>query len=162
MNCFGALGSSSSCGSPLKFTSFSISCSLVGFFLNFTNTAAVCPFRTGTRMHWQVITGLCAFTITPSFNLSPDTKRLLLALLFLAADVRDDVSYHLRPVLKGLSCSGDCLIGRSYYLIGLKFLPCSQNRCIALDGAVRFYCDKASAWFPDAFSGTRSPQNAPG
>jgi len=66
MNCFGALGSSSSCGSPLKLTSFSISCSLVGFFLNFTNTAAVCPFSTGTRRHWHVITGSVAGTITPS------------------------------------------------------------------------------------------------
>ena len=49
MNCFGALGSSNSCGSPLNSTSALMSCSLVGFLRNLTNTAAVCPFSTGTR-----------------------------------------------------------------------------------------------------------------
>ena len=77
-------------------------------------------------------------------DLSPETKRLLLALLLLTADVRDDVAFHLRPVFERLASSGDCLIRRSYYLIWLKFLPCSQNRCIALDGTVRFYCYEAS------------------
>ena len=38
---FPSFGSSVSCGKPLKFFSFSINCSKVGFFLNFTNTAAV-------------------------------------------------------------------------------------------------------------------------
>ena len=65
MNCFGALGSSSSCGSPLKFLHFSIICSFVGFFSKFTNTAAVCPSRTGTLIHWHVITGSVAGTICP-------------------------------------------------------------------------------------------------
>ena len=46
------------------YSMLSISCSLVGFFLNLTNTAAVCPFNTGTRMHWQVITGISAGTIS--------------------------------------------------------------------------------------------------
>ena len=65
MNCFGALGSSNSCGSPLMFTNFSINCSFVGFLRNLTNTAAVCPSRTGTLKHWQVITGSAAGTISP-------------------------------------------------------------------------------------------------
>ena len=73
MNCFGALGSSASCGNPLKFTSFSISCSFVGFFSKLTNTAAVCPFNTGTRTHWHVIFGSSAFTITP-FSTLPNTR----------------------------------------------------------------------------------------
>ena len=40
-----------------------MSCSFVGLFLNLTNTAAVCPFNTGTRIHWHVITGDSAGTI---------------------------------------------------------------------------------------------------
>ena len=36
---------------------------IVGFLLNFTNTAAVCPFKTGTRTHCVVITGRVAFSI---------------------------------------------------------------------------------------------------
>jgi len=51
MNCFGALGRLSSCGTPLKLLHFSIICSLVGFFSKLTNTAAVCPSRTGTLIH---------------------------------------------------------------------------------------------------------------
>ena len=66
MNCFGALGRSSFCGSPLNLVIASISCSLVGFLANLTNTAAVCPSNTGTRIHCVVITGLVAFLITPS------------------------------------------------------------------------------------------------
>ena len=77
-------------------------------------------------------------------DLTPDTKRLLLALFFLAADVRDDISLHLRPFLEGLACSGDRLISRSDYLVRLEFLPCGQHRRVALDRAVRLYCDKAS------------------
>ena len=36
-------------------------------------------------------------------DLSPETKRLLLALLLLTADVRDDVAFHLRPVFERLA-----------------------------------------------------------
>ena len=74
MNCFGALGSASFWGSPEKFTMRSMSSSFVGFFLNFTNTAAVCPLSTGTRMHWQVITGSAAFTMTPS-SICPQSRK---------------------------------------------------------------------------------------
>ena len=161
MNCFGALGSSSSWGRPLKFTIFSINCSFVGFFLNFTNTAAVWPFKTGTRMHWQVIFGSSAFTITPSLISPQRRKRLLFALLFLAADIGNDVLHHLRPVLKSLSRSGYGLIGRRHHLVRLKFLPGGQHRRIALNGAVRLDGDKSSAGSQTLFLDTESRRNAP-
>ena len=69
MNCFGALGKLSSCGSPLKFSQRSMISSLVGFFSKFTNTAAVCPSSTGTRIHCVVINGAVAFSILPSTTL---------------------------------------------------------------------------------------------
>ena len=79
------------------------------------------------------------------FDLTPDTQRLLLGLFFLTADVRDDIANHFRPILKGLACAGDCLISRSNYFVRLILFPCSQHRCIALDGAVRLYCDETAS-----------------
>ena len=76
--------------------------------------------------------------------MSVNAERLFLALLFLAADVRDDVADHLRPVLKVLARAGDCLIGRDNRLIGLKLLPRRKDRRIALNRAVRLDRDKAS------------------
>ena len=72
------------------------------------------------------------------------TKGLLLTLLLFAADVGNDIAYHLRPVLKGLARSGNRLVCGSDYLIGLKLFPCLQSRGIGLNGAVRLYSDKAS------------------
>ena len=69
MNCFGALGSSNSCGLPLKSLSAWISSSLEGFVAKFTNTAAVCPSRTGTLIHCEVIVMQSLFLITPSSTL---------------------------------------------------------------------------------------------
>ena len=39
------------------------------------------------------------------FNSTPNTKRLLLALLLLAANIGDNVIYHLRPLVEGLTCA---------------------------------------------------------
>ena len=72
------------------------------------------------------------------------TQRLLLALLFLSADERDDISNHFRPVFECLAGSGDCLIGRYHEFFRAEFFPCSQARRIALDGAVRFYRDESA------------------
>ena len=77
-------------------------------------------------------------------NVSPDTKRFLLGFFFLTTDIRDNISNHFRPVFESLSCSGDCLVSSSYDLIRFELFPCSQDRCITLDRAVRFYCDKSS------------------
>ena len=71
--------------------------------------------------------------------MTPDTKRLFLRFFFLSTDIRNDVSYHLRPVFKCLTSSGNCLIGCGNYFIRFKLFPCSKYRCIALDGAVWFY-----------------------
>ena len=77
-------------------------------------------------------------------HFTPKTQRLLFALLFLAADIRDDISHHLRPICKGLARAGNRLIGRSNHFIGLKLFPCSQDRRIALNRAVGFYSNEAS------------------
>ncbi len=42
-------------------------------FFGFGVKAAVCPFKTGTRMHWQVIVGPSAGTITP-FSIVPQIR----------------------------------------------------------------------------------------
>ena len=76
--------------------------------------------------------------------MAPDPERLLLALLFLAANVRDHVLDHLRPVLEGLSGSGDRLVCSSDYFIRLKLSPCTEGRSVALDRAVRFYRDESA------------------
>ena len=79
-----------------------------------------------------------------SLDLTVNAKRLHLALLFLTADVRDDVSEHLRPVRKVLARARDGLIGRDDGLVGLKLLPSRKRRRIALNRAVRLYRDKTS------------------
>ena len=78
------------------------------------------------------------------FNSAENTKRFLLALFFFSTNEWNDIFYHFRPVFKCLSCSGNCLICSSNYFIWLKFFPCSKDRCIALDGAVGLYGNKAS------------------
>ena len=44
------------------------------------------------------------------FNLTPDTKRLLLTLFFLPTNVRNYIAFHLRPVLEGLTGTGYSLV----------------------------------------------------
>ena len=78
------------------------------------------------------------------FNFTPDTKRLLLALLFFSADERDDVAFHLRPVFECFTSSGNCLISSCHYFVWLKLFPCGENRCIRLDGAVWFYSNETA------------------
>ena len=77
-------------------------------------------------------------------HFSENTKRLLLALLFLSANERDDVSNHFRPVFKCFSGAGDCLVCRNNKLLRSEFLPCCKARSIALDRAVRFYGNKSA------------------
>ena len=76
-------------------------------------------------------------------DMAEHTQRFLLTLLFLTADVGDDVPVHLRPVFEGLACSRDSLIGRRDHFVGLEFLPGCQRRCVGLDRAVRLDSDKA-------------------
>ncbi len=97
--------------------------------------------------HPNALTGdhrLCRLHDLPVFNPSPQTQRLLFALLLLAANIGNNILHHLRPILKSLSCSGDRLIGSRHHLIRLKLLPRCQHRRIALDGAIRLYCNKPS------------------
>ena len=46
--------------------------SIAGFFSKVAKTAAVCPSETGTRRHWEVMTGLSALTMTP-FSICPQS-----------------------------------------------------------------------------------------
>ena len=77
-------------------------------------------------------------------NFTPDTERFLFTLFFFSANIGNDVSNHLRPVLKGLSGTGNRLIGGGYHFCRLEFLPGGQHGGIALDGAVGLYGNKAS------------------
>ncbi|MNV80832.1 hypothetical protein D3C71_1744570 [compost metagenome] len=67
----------------------------------------------------------------------------MFALLFLAADIRDDIIQHFRPVGEGLAGSGDRLIGAGDDLGRLELFQSGQHRHIALDGAVRLNGDKS-------------------
>ena len=77
-------------------------------------------------------------------NMAEYTQRFLLALLFLAADVGDDVSLHLGPVTEGLAGPGDCLISGGDHFIRFKLFPCGKCRCVGLDRAVRLHGDETS------------------
>ena len=54
---------------------------------------------------------LCCVDDFAVLDLTPDFKRLLLALFFLTADERDNVIYHLGPSLKCLAGAGNGLVG---------------------------------------------------
>ncbi len=77
------------------------------------------------------------------FDMSPNLERLLLALLFFSADVRNDIFYHLWPRLKVLACARNRLICRDYALIRLEFLPCLKCWNVALDGAIWLDCNES-------------------
>ena len=87
---------------------------------------------------------LCCCLDVISLDVSPNLQRLLLGLLLLTADVRDDVAHHLRPGLEILAGTGNGLVGGNDHLIGLKLHPCGQRRCIGLNGTVGLYSDEAS------------------
>ena len=71
-----------------------------------------------------------------ALDVAPDLHRLLLALLFLAADIRDNVVDHFRPGLEGLAGARDCLIGADGNLGRFKVHQGGQSRNIGLDRAV--------------------------
>ena len=79
-----------------------------------------------------------------ALNMAEDLERLELRLLFLAADIRNDISDHLRPVRKCLTRTGNRLICADRDLCRLKFLPCRETCDIALDRAVRLDGDEAA------------------
>ena len=76
--------------------------------------------------------------------MAENTQRFFLALLFFAADVRNDVADHLGPVLEILAGAGNSLISGDYSLIGLEFFPCRKSRRIALDRAVGLDGDESA------------------
>ncbi len=75
--------------------------------------------------------------------LTHNAQRLLLALFLLAADIRNHIVHHLRPVLKGLARPGNCLVGCRDNFLWTEFLQSHQHRRITLDGAVRLYNNKS-------------------
>ena len=77
-------------------------------------------------------------------DMAENAQRLFLALLLFPADIRDDISDHLGPVLEILSCAGNCLISGDNSLIGLKFFPCRKGRRITLDRAVGLDGDESA------------------
>ena len=89
----------------------------------------------------------------PIFHPAPNLQRLLLALLLLAADVGDQVIHHLRPGLKGLTGSGDGLIGAHQNLLNAIAQQGGEGGDIALDGAVGFHGDKATLGAQPLFLG---------
>ena len=77
-------------------------------------------------------------------HLTPNAKRLLLGLLFLAAYVRDNIVYHFGPLVKRLARTRYCLIRGSYYLFYSILAQRGERRNIGLYRTVRLNCDKAS------------------
>ncbi|MNH35788.1 hypothetical protein D3C79_965050 [compost metagenome] len=67
---------------------------------------------------------LLAFNDTCIRHFAPDPQRLLLTLLFFAANVRNDVVKHLRPITKGFAGPGNRLVSRYYDLGRLEFIQC--------------------------------------
>ncbi|MNC22092.1 hypothetical protein D3C75_700820 [compost metagenome] len=85
----------------------------------------------------------CGFHDSAVHDASPNTQGLLLALLFLAADIRNHVVDHFRPILEGFAGAGNGLIGGCHHGGRLEGCQCAQRRHIALDRAVGLYGNKA-------------------
>ena len=75
--------------------------------------------------------------------LSPQAQWLLFALFFFSTNVRDNILYHFRPVLKGLAGAAYSLIGACHYFVRLILHPCRKCRSICLDRTVRLNCNEA-------------------
>ena len=71
-----------------------------------------------------------------------DAQRLHLTFFLLAGDEGYHVSFHLGPVLEGLSGTAYSLIGGRYHLIGFKVPPRVKHGSIGLNGTVRLHCDE--------------------
>ena len=76
--------------------------------------------------------------------LAPYLERLSLGLLFLAANVGDDVVYHLGPCLKSLARAGDRLICADENILDSELGKREQRRNVALERAVGFDRDEAA------------------
>ena len=88
--------------------------------------------------------GLCLHDLAV-LDGAPYLQRLLLGLLLLAADERDQVIDHLRPGLEGLAGAGDRLIGAGEDLGQAELLlERMQGGNVALDGAVGLDGDEAA------------------
>ena len=77
-------------------------------------------------------------------NGTPDAQGLLLGLLLLAADVGDHVVDHLGPLLEGLACTGNGLVGGGHHQGGLELHEGGQSGHVGLDGAVGLHGDEAA------------------
>ena len=78
-------------------------------------------------------------------DLAPDLEGLLLALLLLAADERNNVVDYLGHGLKGLARAADSLIGAGESLRYLEFVhEGSESGNVALERAVGLDCDKSA------------------
>ena len=78
-------------------------------------------------------------------HMTEHLERFLLGLRFFTGDERDDVAHHLRPILEGLACAGNRLIGAHNHLTRFKFLPRGQCRCVGLNRAVRLDGDETTS-----------------
>ena len=76
--------------------------------------------------------------------LAPYLERLSLGLLFLAANVGDDVVYHLGPCLKSLARAGDRLICADENILDSELGKREQRRNVALERAVGFDGDESA------------------
>ena len=76
--------------------------------------------------------------------LAPNLERLLLGLLFLAADVRDEVVDHFRPCLKVLASARDSLICAREHVLQTELSQRVECGNIALNRAVGLDSDEAS------------------
>jgi hypothetical protein len=136
----------------LKELHLAIISSSSGFLSKEANTAAICPFETGTRRHWVVMEGDTAGTITPS-KMLPIPSAAHSRIFLLSAYIRYDIVYHFRPSIKGFSGTGYSLIGARKHFFHSEVHKRMQRRNIALNGTIGFDGDKPPAYAPSLSEG---------
>ena len=89
--------------------------------------------------------GLLGVDDVVTLDVAPQLQGFALTLFLFAADVGDHVVHDLRHTVKGLSGTGNCLIGAHQSLVHTKFLHQRvQSRHIALQAAVGLDGDEAA------------------
>ena len=88
-----------------------------GMSVGYGNSYTLCSYYGSVSLYYLSV-----------FNVSPDSERLLLALLFLTADKGNDVIDHFGPFVKGLSGAAYSLIGSCDYFGGLIFKQWRKHR----------------------------------
>ncbi len=144
MNCFGALGSS--CLLRESAEAFQFFDQLFFCRLLFEVDKYSCCMSIQYRNTYTLACDLwlfCQFDLAV-FHYVPSTRRGSFSLFSSSPPMYGMMFHHFRPVFECLTCSGNCLICCNNNFLRSEFFPCCKCRCVALDGAVWFYCDESA------------------